>query len=183
MESILNNSNEEIAFQQITTSRLSRDGLSTPMGESDRATLVVLSLLIMPQARSLTSASSRTMHLKLWRASINLKVAREEGFKIKKYHSDNGVFAAQEFKDDYDKLDQKVDFSGVGAQHQNGVAERNIKTVAFWACANMLYVKYHWPQHTSIKLWPMAINYAVWVFNHLPQADTGLCPDEMWSKS
>ena len=29
----------------------------------------------------------------------------------------------------------------------------------------------------------MAINYAVWVFNHLPRVDTGLCPDEMWSQS
>ncbi len=29
----------------------------------------------------------------------------------------------------------------------------------------------------------MAINYAVWVFNHLPRIDTGLCPDEMWSQS
>ena len=28
----------------------------------------------------------------------------------------------------------------------------------------------------------MAINYVIWVFNHLPRADTGLCPDEMWSQ-
>ena len=29
----------------------------------------------------------------------------------------------------------------------------------------------------------MAIHYAVWVFNHLPRVDTGLCPDEMWSQT
>ena len=46
----------------------------------------------------------------------------------------------------------------------------------------MLHVAYHWTQHASIKLWPMAINYAVWEFNHLPRDDTGLCPDEMWSQ-
>ena len=110
------------------------------------------------------------------------KLAEQEGFEIKSYHSDNGIFAANEFKVDCERLDQTIDFSGVGAQHQNGVAERNIKTVASWARANMLHVAYHWPQHASIKLWPMAINYAVWVFNHLPRADTGLCPDEMWSQ-
>ena len=102
-----------------------------------------------------------------------------EGFNIKSYHSDNGVFAASEFKADCERLDQKITFSGVGAQHQNGVAECNIKTVTAWAWANMLHLAYHWPKHASTRLWPMAINYAVWVYNHLPRADTGVCPDEM----
>lgn len=110
------------------------------------------------------------------------QLAKEEGFDIKSYHLNNGVFAAKEFKVDCEQLKQTINFSCVEAQHQNGVAERNIQTVASWACANMLRVEYNWPQHASIKLWPMAINYAVWVFNHLPRADTGLCPDEMWSQ-
>ncbi len=29
----------------------------------------------------------------------------------------------------------------------------------------------------------MATNYAVWVCNHLPRVDTGLCPNKMWSQS
>ena len=111
------------------------------------------------------------------------KRAREEGFTIKSFHSDNGVFALKEFTDNCKRQDQKIDFNGVGTQHQNGVAERNIKTVASWAQANMLHSAYHWPEHASLKLWPMAINYAVWVYNHLPRVDTGLCPDEMWSQS
>ena len=111
------------------------------------------------------------------------QLASEEGFKIKKYHSDNGIFAAAEFKDDCEKLEQTIDYSGVGAQHQNGVAERNIKTVASWARSNMLHSAYHWPEHAAIKLWPLALGYAVWVFNHLPRVDTGLCPDEMWSQT
>ena len=106
-------------------------------------------------------------------------MASDEGFKIKRYRTDNGIFAANEFKNDCERLDQEITFSGVGAQHQNGIAERNIKTVAYWARANMLRAAYHWPQYASIKLWPMAIAYAVWVFNHLPRVDTGLCPNEM----
>ena len=110
------------------------------------------------------------------------QLAKQEGFDVKSYHSDNGIFAAKEFKSDCERLEQPITFSGVGTQHQNGIAERNIKTVASWARANMLHSAYHWPEHASIKLWPMAINYAVWVFNHLPRTDTGMCPDEMWSQ-
>ena len=29
----------------------------------------------------------------------------------------------------------------------------------------------------------MTINYAGWVYNHLPRVDTGLCPNKMWSQS
>ncbi len=38
--------------------------------------------------------------------------------------------ASKAFKADCNSLDQKYTFSGVGAHHQNGVAERNVKTVA-----------------------------------------------------
>ena len=54
-------------------------------------------------------------------------LARDEGFKVKSYHSDNGIFVSAEFKSDSKKHDQKIGFSGVSAQHQNGVAEQNIK--------------------------------------------------------
>ena len=54
---------------------------------------------------------------------------QDEGFKIKLCHSDNGIFSLAEFTSDCEKLDQKTNYSGVGAQHQNGLAERNIKTI------------------------------------------------------
>ncbi len=68
---------------------------------------------------------------------------------------------------------QKYSFSGVGAKHQNGVAERNIKTVAQWARANMLHLATHWPQHANSTYWPQAINCVVWVFNRLPNMASG----------
>ena len=107
--------------------------------------------------------------------------AKAEGFRIKSFHSDNGTFTSAAFKDDCEQQDQAYTFSGVGAQHQNGVAERNIKTVADWARASMLHAVYCWPAKASVKLWPMAVDYAVWVYNRLPQMDTGLCPNEIWS--
>ena len=110
-------------------------------------------------------------------------LAADEGFHIKQYHSDNGIFASKDFKSDCDRLKQKYSFSGVGAHHQNGVAERNIKTVVQWARANLLHCALRWPAKASIILWPFALSYAVWVFNRLPQMDTGLCPNKAWSQT
>ena len=110
-------------------------------------------------------------------------LARDEGFRVKAYHYDNGIFALAEFKADCKMHEQKIDFSGVGAQHQNGIAEQNIKTIATWARANLLHTAYHWPTHASVRLWPMAIFYTTWVSNNLPALETGLCPNEIWSQT
>ena len=110
------------------------------------------------------------------RANTLEDFAQDKGFKIKLYHSDNGIFSSAEFTSDCEKLDQKINNSGVGAQHQNGVAERNIKTIASWARANLLHAAYHWPKHTSVRLWPMAIQYAVWIFNLLPVVQLVIIP-------
>lgn len=111
------------------------------------------------------------------------RLAYDEGIKIKHFHSDNGVFASAAFRTDCETNSQKISFSGVGAHHQNGVAERNIKTISQWARANMLHAAFHWHEHANIKLWPQAVDYAVWVFNRLPSVDNGLSPNELWSQS
>jgi hypothetical protein len=59
-------------------------------------------------------------------------LAKQEGIKIHEFHTDNGIFAFKEFKDDCASMGQIYSFSGVGAHHQNGIAECNIKTVAQW---------------------------------------------------
>jgi hypothetical protein len=108
-------------------------------------------------------------------------MARDEGFRIKSYHSDNGIFASPDFKHHCSLQNQKYNFGAVGAKHQNGIAERNIKTVAQWARANMLHLATLWPQYANAKYWPQAIDYAVWVFNRLPNMESGISPNEIWS--
>ena len=78
-------------------------------------------------------------------------MTKEEGFSTEKYHADNGVFASNEFEEHCVCNKITYSFIGVGAKHQNGVAERNIKTVAQYACANMLHLATHWPQHASVS--------------------------------
>ena len=42
-------------------------------------------------------------------------LAKQEGFQIKAYRSDNGIFAAKEFKKGCELLEQTISFSGVRA--------------------------------------------------------------------
>ncbi len=108
-------------------------------------------------------------------------LARNKGFRIKSYHSDNGIFASPNFKHHCLLQHQKYNFGAVGAKHQNGIVERNIKTVAQWARANMFHLATLWPQYANAKYWPQAIDYAVWVFNRLPNTESGIAPNEIWS--
>ena len=73
------------------------------------------------------------------------------------------------------KNDQTISLSGVGAAHQNGVAERTIKTVVSMACTMMLHAAMKSPEGTiTTKLWPMAMDHASWIYNRIPKTDTSL---------
>jgi hypothetical protein len=109
-------------------------------------------------------------------------MAWDEGFRIKAYHSDNRTFAAANFQEHCNQQQQKFSFSGVGAKHQNGIAEWSIKTVAQWARANMLHLATHWPAEAHKRYWPQAIDCNVWVFNRLPNSTSGILPNKLWSQ-
>ncbi len=131
-------------------------------------------------AKYSTSRNIRILHTS---QSINRleAMAREEGFKIESYHSDNGIFATANFKAHCERSQRTLSFSDVGAKHQNGIAECNIKTIAHWACANMLHLATYWPQCADSEFWPQTTDYGVWVFNRLPSLDSGITPNDLWS--
>ena len=62
------------------------------------------------------------------------KYAAKFGVKIQKYHADNGAFNARFFKESIIAKNCIIAFSGVDANHQNGIAEGMIKTVIYHAC-------------------------------------------------
>jgi transposase InsO family protein len=109
--------------------------------------------------------------------------AADSGVRIRKYHSDNGVFSSKQFKDHCKVMKQKLTFSGAGAKFQNGVAENGIKTVCNMARANMLHATMQWPGFSFLDLWPFAIAYAIWVHNHFPPSGAGWSPEELWNKT
>ena len=104
--------------------------------------------------------------------------------EIKHYHSDNGVFTAEVFREDCKEKHQKQSFSGVGAQHQNAKAERAIQTIMWMARTFMLHVSLHWTERgvDDIALWGFAVKHAAWLYNRLPNRVSGLTPIELLTK-
>lgn len=104
---------------------------------------------------------------------------------VKRYHSDNGVFDTTVFREDCVAKEQKQTFSGVGAKHQNAVAERCIQTMSYWARTMMVHAAIHWPADgaDNLRLWPFAMQHAAWLYNRLPNRRTGLTPLEIFTKT
>ena len=73
--------------------------------------------------------------------------AIRHGVVIQGYRADNGVYKSREFREDLEKFGQPIQFCGVGSHHQNGVAERGIRTVSDAARAILLHAMIHWPEH------------------------------------
>lgn len=111
------------------------------------------------------------------------KEAYHDGVMVQAYHTDNGVFTSREFLEELIKTEQKIRFSGSGAAHQNGVAERGILTVVTMARTMMLHSAMRHGQSIKPEHWPQAMDYAVWIYNRIPRMDTGISPLEMWSRS
>ena len=47
----------------------------------------------------------------------------------------------------------------------------------------MLHAAIHWPETADPTPWPLAVNHAVWLWNHLPKTDTGLSPQDLWTRT
>ena len=108
---------------------------------------------------------------------------KQHGVHVQHYHADNGVFDTQEFMDKINKHEQTIDFSGVGAKHQNGVAERAIRTVTEWARAMLLHAALHWSEQARIDTWPFAMDYAVYLYNNMPKRDLRISPLELFTNT
>lgn len=110
--------------------------------------------------------------------------AFDDGVVVQAYHTDNGVFSSKEFLAELVSKGQNIRFSGSGAAHQNGIAERGIRTVVGMARTMMLHAALRYGDRVITQdLWPQAMDHAVWLYNRMPRMDTGLSPNEMWTRS
>jgi hypothetical protein len=105
--------------------------------------------------------------------------------EVKHYHGNNGIFSAEEYCLECKEKGQSQSFSGVGAQHQNARAERAIQRIMFMACSFMVHASLHWTDRGSddILLWPFAVKHVVWIYNRVPNCQSGLTPLELLTKS
>ena len=88
--------------------------------------------------------------------------------------TDNGIFDASEFMEDLLKNQQNIRFSGAVASHRNGSSERAIKTIVTMERTRLIYAEIRCPHDTFYTdIWPMAMDYSVWVYNQIPDMQSG----------
>ena len=59
-------------------------------------------------------------------------------------------------------------FAGVGTHHHNGVGEKTIQTLMSIATTMMLHSAIRWPEVSDPSLWPMAVQYATYLYGKVP---------------
>jgi len=89
------------------------------------------------------------------------RFSARHGVTIKHYHCDNGRFADRAFIQAVHAANQTISFCGVGAHHQNGVAERRIRDITESARTMLLHAAHRWPNTIISNLWPQALKHAV----------------------
>ena len=108
------------------------------------------------------------------------KLALEHGVIIQNYLTDSGAFKANAFVDHIRNSGQRIQYCGTNAHHQNGVAERSIRTVSNMSRALILHAAAHWPNGMDSSLWPMAVAHSVYIYNNTPD-ETGVCPSDVFT--
>ena len=111
-------------------------------------------------------------------------MCRDVGVAPQSYLSDNGKpFTSKEFAASLSNLHQQSSFSGVGAHHSNGKAENTIKRIMAIARTMMIHSAIHWPSVADSSLWPLAVEYAVYLHNHVPHVSNGLAPVDIFTRT
>ena len=89
------------------------------------------------------------------------------GVKVDNYHEYNGRFAEPAWINECKSFKQDLIFCGVGAHHQNGISERNIKDVTLISRTMPLHAIRYWPKLITIMLCPFATKCAQDRMNNL----------------
>ena len=98
------------------------------------------------------------------------------GITVQAYQTDNSIFAARAFINNIESGLQNIKFSGVGAHHQNGIAEHAIQSILSKARTILMHAAIRWPSMVETNHWPMemAVDYAVYHHNHMPCRSVGM---------
>ena len=87
---------------------------------------------------------------------------------IQSYLADNSIFKSIDFVRHIRQHHQRIKYCGLNAHNKNGIIEQNISTISNMARSILLHSSYKWKNGIDSSLWPMAVNYACYIFNHIP---------------
>ena len=74
------------------------------------------------------------------------------GVTVQAYQADNGIFATLDFVNNIESGLQNIKFSGVGANHQNGIAEHAIQSILSKAQTILMHAAICWPSMVETNL-------------------------------
>ena len=104
-----------------------------------------------------------------------------QNVKVKHYHADNGRFTERSFTKVRKASTKRITFCGVGAHHQNGIAENTIKQLTLISQTLLVHAQNYWPEHISTMLWPFALKAAQDRINQLNVNLNGTTLDMIFS--
>ena len=93
---------------------------------------------------------------------------------MKNCNTDNDIFVSRGFVEHVENSNQHIEYCGVGAHFQNGIAENAIKINTGNARAMLLHAMYRWPAVVRSYLWPFAVAIADWNRNNLRKRNDSL---------
>ena len=82
----------------------------------------------------------------------------------------------------YEIKNRRIQYYVINAHYQNGIAERNIRTVSGMFRALILHAFLQLKNGIDRSFWPMVVEYATYIFNHLP-SHNGHVPVDLFTKS
>jgi hypothetical protein len=94
--------------------------------------------------------------------------AAGHGIRIKAYRADNGIMAKREYLTNIELNNQTITLSGVNHHSQNGIAERNIRTITDRARTMLLHAVEKWLEAITMDMWPFALKMVVDIHNATP---------------
>ena len=88
------------------------------------------------------------------------RLLMNHGVLLRHYRANNGVFTSTAFEEEIRNGSQMITYSGVGAQHQNGVAKRAIRTVVERAQTMLVHATIRNADHVDASLWSSVLNHS-----------------------
>ena len=175
---------QEVSVDHFVCSTLGR--LYTGYGKSSESSMYKGGAIFVDHTTSFVHVehqTSLTSHDTLQAKEQYEFMCRDYGVLPQQYLSDTAkCFTSQEYTAHLRKFSQTSRYAGVGAHHGNGIAEKAIQDVMSCARTLLLHAAIHWPDQADPQLWPMAVDHAVFLHNHLPNPNTGLSPFLLFTK-
>jgi hypothetical protein len=112
------------------------------------------------------------------------KFAKRYNVTVDSYNADNGAFRSETFQKSIEDKNQKLHFSGVNAQWQNGLAERSHITLCAAAQSMLNHAISRWYKTITADSRPFTIQHAATIYNTKKQRsrDYDLIPWEQFTE-